>query len=107
MDGPSILQELVSFMVNAAAVFPTKYDQTWGPPLTAFMVYLGRREGHHVRCGDLGEKVEVNHRTRGGAVLAPEYAPLIAAWDTNGLLDTDACWVPAGFTISKHFTTCP
>jgi hypothetical protein len=107
MDGATILRELVAFMANASAVFPTKYDQTWGPPLTGFMVYLGRCEGHHVRCGDLGEKVEVNVRTRGGAVLPPEYAPLIAAWDSNGLLAADACWVPTGFTIPKHFTNCP
>lgn len=67
MDGATIHREFVAFMATAVAVFPTIYDQTWGPPLTAFMVYLGRREGHHVRCGDLGGKVEANHRTRGGA----------------------------------------
>ena len=31
------------------------------------MVYFGRRGGHHVRCGDLWKKVDVNHRT--GAAL--------------------------------------
>lgn len=107
MNGATILKELVAFMANAASLFPTKYDQTWGPPLTAFMVYLGRREGLHVRCGDLRNKVEANRQTRGGAELPQEYALLLSAWDSNGLLDTDACWVPVGFTIPKDFTSCP
>src|SRR5271157_1966667 len=107
MDGPTIFSELLAFMANAGSVFPTKSDQTWGPPLTAFFVYLGRKQGYHVRCGDLWKKVEVNHTTRGGATLTPEYAPLITAWDTNGLLDTDVAWVPAGFTIPRNFSSCP
>ncbi len=66
MDGATIFRELIAFMANVPSVFPRKYDETWGPPLTAFFVYLGRREGHHVRCGDLWEYIEVNHRTSGG-----------------------------------------
>jgi hypothetical protein len=57
--------------------------------------------------GDFGEKLEINQRTRRGAALPPDYASLIADWDTNGLLDTDACWVPEGFTIPKDFQSCP
>lgn len=107
MDGETILRELLTFMAEAPSVFPQDYDQTWSPPLTAFFVHLGVQQGYHVRCGDQWKKVEVNHRTRNGAVLPAAYAPLIAQWDTNGLLDTDAAWVPQGFTIPKDFSSCP
>ena len=52
------------------------------------------------------QKVAINHRKRSGYPFPTEYASLIGAWDTNGLLATDACWVPPDFTIPRDFASC-